>query len=752
MKLLFSGILMGVQFVNPIRHASRWLVSTLMGSVATIAICASVSPVFAQSAQKVTTEATTQVEKGTIVLKPITVTARRDAEDAASVPVSIGLADQSTVSFENPSNAAIDVSRSIPNYSVNDVGNPLFAFGAIRGVGTLSFPMNPFDSTISYAQNGTPISMYAGSQQYLDVTRVEVMRGPQNVLFGRASQGGTVNIVTGEPDGTRDFRIRGEIGTNSEYLTDFIAGGTIIPDVLNGRGAIRFTGGNGEVKNLTDGSDLPDRQIGAARGSLRWFAGENTTITARGYFERDDRDTFNYILRGGSDYPAVMLDKPLEFDRNLAIGSIDIKHEFDSFDLTGTISYQNIVSHMDSDNTDGLLYGPMFGMPASAFSSSTCSDCTQYRFEERAWSGELRASSKEDADYRWTGGVSFYDSRFHHHGTNTNSYGVTQNGLYDSKLNLQDYSVFGEIDIPLSETVFVTPGLRAGYEKVSRDGYYISNGTPGTVASFTESGDVDESYIAGGLTLSFKPDDNQLYYASIKRGHSGPGFPYFNIDAVYGRAASSYPSSSNWTYEIGARRTVLDGRVTLEGSVFYNDVKDGHLNYFDLTASQYAIAALNYRTYGFEAGARTEIAEGLELHGNVGYTRAEFVDVASGSASGAFEGGRLPGVPEWSGSIGLTHHLALDNYGLDGELVSSAEFQFTAGRRPADIANSFDLKNYRVVNARIGWEKDNFSIYAFGRNIFDDKIEVAGTAYTSTVLAVTPGLGRVIGAGVEVKF
>lgn len=720
----------------------------LMQSVATIALLLSGAMAFAQSLDGTTAEGTAE----TTVLAPIIVTARREAENLANVPMSVGIADQGTVSLESPSNGAVDVSRNIPNYNVNDVGNPLFAFGAIRGIGTLSFPMNPFDSTISYAQNGMPISMYAGSQQYLDISRIEVMRGPQNVLYGRSSQGGAVNIVTAEPDGTRDLRIRGEIGTEGEYLTDLIAGGEIVPGVLNGRGAIRLTGGKGDVVNLADGSELPKRDIAAGRGSLRWFVGDDTTITTTGYFERDDRKTFNYILRGGDHYPAVMLDKPLGFDRNLAVGSLEIKHEFDAFDLTGTLGYQNIVSHMTSDNTDGLLYGPLFGLPASAFSSTTCSDCTSYRFEERAWSGEVRANSKEGDEYRWTAGVSFYNSDFHHRGTNSSSIGVTQNGLYDAKLKLRDYSVFGEIDIPLSEHFFLTPGLRAGYDSVSRDGHYVSNGAAGTVPSFSEYGEVDGGYLAGGLTLSFKPDDDKLLYASVKRGHSGAGFPYFNIDAVYGTAVSSYPASSNWTYEAGARSTILDGRVTLEGSVFYNDVKDGHVNAFDLTASQFTVAALDYRTWGFEAGARAEVADGWEVHGNVGYTKAEFVNVAIGDPSGAKDGGRLPGVPEWSGSVGITNRLALDDYGLEGDLVSTAEFQFTGGRRPADLSNSFDLKNYQIVNARIGWEKENFSLYAYGRNIFDNQVELAGTAYSPTVLAVSPGLGRVIGAGVEIKF
>ncbi|CAM5314470.1 Pesticin receptor [Mycolicibacterium aubagnense] len=701
----------------------------------------------AQSSEKVDLDSSSAT-----LLPRITITARREAENLFDVPVSVGIADSAVVSTENPSNAAIDVSRSIPNYNVNDVGNPLFAFGAIRGIGTLSFPMNPFDSTISFAQNGMPISMYAASQQFLDVSRVEVMRGPQNVLFGRASQGGAVNIVTAEPDGERDLRIRGEIGTNGEYLTDLIAGGQIVEGVLNGRGALRFTGGKGDVKNLIDGSDLPERQISAGRGSLRWFAGDRTTITATGQFERDDRETFNFILRGGENYPAVMLDKPMGFDRTLAIGSVEVRHEFDAFDLTGTLGYQNIVSHQESDNTDGLIYGRMFGWPPSAFSSPTCSDCTTYRFEENAWSGEVRASSKEGDLYRWAAGFGAYNSNFNHHGTNSSSFGVTQNGLYDAKLKLSDYSVFGEVDIPVTERLTITPGLRAGYETVSRDGYYISNGAAGTVPSFSESGEVKGAYLAGGLTLSYRFSEEALAYASVKQGHSGPGFPYFNIDAVYGKAVSSYPASSNWTYEIGARNILLDGRLALETSAFYNDVRDGHVNYFDLTASQFAIASLDYRTWGGEVSATTEIADGLELFGKVGYTRAQFMNVAAGDLTGAKDGKRLPGVPEWSGVIGLTHRLALGNYGLDGDLVSTAEFQFTGGRRPADIGNSFDLKNYKIVNARIGWEKENFSVYAFGRNIFDDKVELAGTAFTPTVQAVTPGLGRTVGAGIEMKF
>lgn len=219
--------------------------------------------------------AQTGSESTNTVLEPIEVTARRDPEPVSNVPLSVDVV-RPNETLEGPSNAATDLSRRVPNYSVNDVDNPRQGFSAIRGIGTLGFPLNPFDTTVSYTLNGAPISLYGGFQQLLDVNRVEVVRGPQNVLFGRSSQAGTVNIVPNEPDGTRDVRLLGEIGTKGEYLVDAIAAGTLIPNVLNGRGAVRFTGGNGFVPNLFNGDTLPNRDIGAARGSLRWFAGERT--------------------------------------------------------------------------------------------------------------------------------------------------------------------------------------------------------------------------------------------------------------------------------------------------------------------------------------------------------------------------------------------------------------------------------------------------------------------------------------------
>jgi iron complex outermembrane recepter protein len=312
-------------------------------------------------------------------------------------------------------------------------------------------------------------------------------------------------------------------------------------------------------------------------------------------------------------------------------------------------------------------------------------------------------------------------------------------------------SVFGEVGIPLTDRLTFTPGIRVGHDEVKRQGLFTSNGTPGVVPSFSDHGEFGDSFAAGGVTLDYKLDATSLVYASIKRGYSNGGFAYFNQNAPFGIPAEPYPSSYSWTYEAGARTTLPGGRLSLEGSVFYNDVKDGHVYTFDPIGNFFAIRALDYRTYGFEAAMRARLTDEVKTYGGVGFVHTGFVNVPLNDPTGAKNGGSLPGVPRWSGVFGLEHGMPLGRFGLAGTLVSSAELQL-GDIRPADVPNTFNLKSYAIVNAKIAWEKDALQAYIFGRNLSDQRVEVAGVLYGPGIETVTLGLGRVVGIGAEMKF
>ncbi len=721
------------------RLSVRLLGSTcLAGSLSLIVATAIHAPARAQQA------AAQEVELRALTI----VTARRVDEDILDVPASVSSVELDDLT-DNAPDAAANVARSIPNYSAIDIESPASNFASIRGVGNLIFPQNPFDTTVGYNVNGQPVSLSAGFQQLLDVDRVEVVRGPQNVLYGRGSQGGSVNYVTRQPDGRRDFRIRGEIGTDGTYLTDLIMGGTLKEGVA-GRLALRTAGQDGFVRNDLINQEMGENDIAAARGSLRIDLSDNTTLTASGFFEQDYRNAARGILRNGPGFPASGLDQEPWNDREIVMGSLELKHDFEAFDFAATATLQDIKTASGIDTQDSLVYAALTGLPR-AFFNAPGTNFNNYVQDERAYSGEIRFTSKPEADIRWIAGASIYSSDFFQINTDSSTLLPFINGTTQTKLELTTMSAFGEIGIPLADALILTPSLRVGTD----DFKYISDFTfrdvppPGFVASFSDSADRKEDWWAGGLTLDHKITADHLVYASVKRGHSAGGFPFFNFGQYFGQRQVAYPESTSVAYEAGFKGQFLDGRLYLAGSVFFNDVKDGHLFVFDPITNQSSIAPQDYQTTGFEIEARFSVTDSFTVFGGLGYTDTELL-VAGENPQNALDGGRVPGTPDVSLNVGVEKTWDLAHAGLPGAVLTSADLQYV-GDRAVDISNSFDLNSYVILNAQVGWSNDSVSVFAFGRNLTDEVPELSGLVL-GTVQSVYVGRGQVLGFGAEVRF
>lgn len=685
-------------------------------------------------------------DEGVIVLETITITARRVGENLQDIPVS-AVAVSPDPTANGTIDAVTEAAKRTPNLALTDAG-PGRRVGVIRGIGLMGLPISPFDGTVSFALNGQPLSGDAGFSQSLDIDRVEVLRGPQNILFGRSSQGGTINIVPRAADGERDFRLSGEFGTDGQYFTDLIMGGAITDDAA-GRLAVRFTGADGYVTNVGTGNELGrNRLLGAARGSLTFDLSDRTTLMVGGYFERDKMNSATYMLPDGPY--ENWLDQDPDATRQLGIGSIELKHQFNAFDLTAALGFQDIRLDQSTPTIEANLYSRIFGLPPEYFTGMSATDFVEGSTDERAWSGEVRLTSPEGSDWRWVTGANFYTSDVDRHSLQRSSLIPTGNGLNDGNIDLTTISAFAEIGIPITDRATLTPGIRVGHDKVGYSNYFSSQGVPGLLPEFSESNSWSETWIAGGVGVDYRITDDLLVFGSVKRGHSSGGFPSINDDAWMGVPLEPYGSSTSWTYEIGGKATVFDGQVDVSASAFFNDVRDGHLQAFDLTLFRTRVVPMDYETYGFEIDARARLDHGWSLHGGFGYTHAALKNVPLGSPSGAQNGGPVPGVPEWTATLGIENQLELADFGLSGQLISAVDLQYV-GSRSADIQNSFDLKPYTLVNAKVGWQGDNFSIYAFGRNLLDERPELTGTDL-SGAQAVTIGRGRTVGLGASVKF
>ncbi|WP_119166275.1 TonB-dependent receptor [Algihabitans albus] len=712
-------------------------------------LCVGVLPAVPAGAQEHATSPDTQAESGPLVLSPVKVTARKREELLIDVPIAATVVRPGNTTLSSFDSAG-SISRAVPNFTINDSGNTRLTFGSIRGVGILTQPLSPVDTAVGWAIDGTVQPTFGSNSQLLDMERIEVLRGPQNTLFGRGTQGGAVNLVTRRPSFDREFALASEIGESEYRQVDAVANGALLPGLAAGRLAVRYSSYGGDIENISTGGQDGETDLGAARASLLLTPNQRTTAILRGYYEDDRRDTPAFLLRDSSDFPGSAITPENRLDRRLVNASLEIEHDFDKVLLTSVSSFHSNKQEFTSDLSDGLIFGALTGLPTSAFDTPGQSE-RRAEISETAFQQELRLSSLGSSDVQWLVGGNLYYSDLELDGNDRDPLSPFNNGLVDTSIDTLSYAAFGEAGFPLFGPLSGTVGLRVGRDEQDLESLFISRGNPGIVPRFAEEGRFEDTYVVGGASLTYSISPSHNVYTSVRRGHTTGGFATLNRNQFFGQPQDARPASESWTYEVGAKLEFWDGRLRLDGAAFFNDIEDAALISFDPGQSLSVPVPLNYESYGFELEGAAQLGAGFTLRGGVGFTEAEFVDVEEGDISGARDGEQVPNVPRWTTSLSLENSTPVSLVGEDPEVLGRFEWQYS-GERAADVSNSFTLDSYHVLNAQVGVAFDGVSFYGFARNLTDERFETLGVRFGPEVEAVSVGRGRVLGISASLRF
>ncbi|MCF6192786.1 MAG: TonB-dependent receptor, partial [Kangiellaceae bacterium] len=226
-----------------------------------------------------------QDEKSNVIL----VTAQKRVQTLKEVPLSISVMDGEKISDAGLSSFA-DLSSYIPNFTVNQ--SPIGDKIVIRG--TSSGTLAAFEQSVGTFVNG--IYRGRGTQArfaFMDVERVEVLRGPQSIIFGKNTVAGALNITTALPDD--DFNASVSIGYTPEFEQTEIQAMVTGPisDNLSGRiFLLSREMDKGWVNNVFYDVDGPQNDEFMGRLSLAWAVTDSTNINVM--FEKSDFD-FNHI-------------------------------------------------------------------------------------------------------------------------------------------------------------------------------------------------------------------------------------------------------------------------------------------------------------------------------------------------------------------------------------------------------------------------------------------------------------------------
>ncbi|MCO1335149.1 TonB-dependent receptor [Microbulbifer sp. OS29] len=256
-------------------QASSWY----SAAIASLAIAAVPSVAIAQS--------NTESGRSTQAIEEVTVTAQKIEESIQDVPIAV-----SALSGDSMDDLKIErgeeLLRAIPNANFSKANFSTYNF-SIRGVGTKAVSAST-DPAVAVSFNNTPlIRNRLFEQEFFDVQRLEVLRGPQGTLYGRNATAGVVNMLPNMPTGEFESEVQAEVGS---YNSKRANGMFNIP--LGDTLAFRFSGAltqrDGFDTNTFTGNDVNDRDLYSTRAIFEWKPAENLNANLIWqHFKEDDQ-------------------------------------------------------------------------------------------------------------------------------------------------------------------------------------------------------------------------------------------------------------------------------------------------------------------------------------------------------------------------------------------------------------------------------------------------------------------------------
>lgn len=616
-------------------------------------------------------------------LEEVLVTATLRTESLQDVPVSVN-----AVSGEKMAEAGIDkiedLQAYVPNLSMSETGIGTNIY--IRGIGS---GINPgFEQSVGMYFDGVS---YGRGQltraPFLDLARVEVLRGPQNILYGKNSIAGALSLISARPDQENEGMISGLYEPDhGEKIVDFMVSGPIT-ETLGGRIAIRKREMDGYIENLTLNRDEPQRDEGTVRVILDWDASEDLTAMLKfelGKFNVLGRQveiindqpstnpalggfTYAQILAGSFGADPSVLNTKQDYKRssngdysnnrtkNLTLNVDYALGESTLTFITGLLQYE-FDELCDCDFTGA----PVFSLPMEE--------------EYEQYSQEIRWVSAAGGDFEHIGGLyfqtsslEFFDalvidspilpgavaSRLQSPAAGASIANTTTPRNFTSDADL--WSVFWQTTWNASERLRATLGLRYSYEEKegTRDltvADLSGNETPlGLVDAVLAGvfkverhdlkGKQSGGNLAPSLNVQFDVNDDVMAYATASIGYKSGGFdarsnaspsPAVNAGGASIEGSFEYDEEQATSFEIGAKTSFMDGRGELNIAAFFTKYDDLQVSIFDGTLGFNVGNAGAAETKGIELDGRFAITDRLMMGAALAFLDFEFTDFENG--------------------------------------------------------------------------------------------------------------------------
>jgi iron complex outermembrane recepter protein len=649
------------------------------------------------------------------VLEEVVVSATllRD-QDIQHVPASVTVLDASVLSQPGQQHFE-DVLAQVPNLNwAGGTSRPRYF--QIRGIGEREQYEGAPNPSVGFLVDDIDFSGIGMVATLFDVSQVEVLRGPQGTRLGANALAGLISFRSAAPSTTPALSME---ATGADYGTGsvgLIATGPA--ESLNSawRVSVQKFRSDGFRDDVFLGrKDTNGRDELTARVKWLWNASENTSLDFTLLHSNLDNGYDGWSIdntwRSESDRPGV------DTQRATAASVRLVSNAWAPGTLTviGAYAKSDSVNSFDADWGNAQLWAPY---TYDYFARSDRNRSTG-SLEVRLAS----AAPKQPGDVAWLAGV--YGLRMSEDGSDT-SEGVyadpffpefdgTLNEFLNSRFHSHSAAVFGQLDGLFTDRLHWSAGVRAE----QRRSQYQDGGVWQGAARVSDL-EASNNMVGGQLTLSFDVSAASTAYASVSRGYKAGGFNLGNVP----QDRLEFRPEFLWNYEMGVKRSWMDGRLYSDTSVFYSRRRDvqvrtgDQLDPSDPTTFVFFTdnASAGYN-YGLETSTRWQISEQWDANASLGLLRTRYLNYNQGDV--LLPDREQAHAPKYQAALSLGWHHPT---GWNARATVTALDAYYFDVPPNDSRSSA----YALTNLQFGYQAERWSAYVWGRNVFDRTYAIRG--------------------------
>ena len=717
------------------------------------------------------------------LIEEILVTAQKRSESIQEVPISI-VALTGDQLARTAQTDILAIAGRMPTLQFSSAGGEAQIY--IRGVGSNLLAVGS-DPSVAINLDGVYLGRpNMGLSQFLDVERVEVLRGPQGTLYGRNATGGAINITSRQPGADTAGYLSAAYGRQN--MVELEGAATVaFSESFRMRAALRHLQDDGYTDNLDPrGATVDDNDLYAGRLIAAFTPSDSVRVNLQ--MDWSTNDTGNTSLvpnddKGASRLAGYVASPDIHKIRN----NLDTFMDWDTggptldieADLTDAVTMKSITAYKSFEmeyffNTDG---------------TDIAVTRTTEQFDTEQFSQEVRLLSQGAGPLEWiVGGYYLHEDKKGALGLARENLRNAVTGaalpigvfIIPAENKTEAYAAFAQTTYDVTDQLSVTAGIRYSDEK-KRDfneqinifptatitSAQIAQGLYGGInlAGLPRAGSRTDRRSWDAVTpkfgIEYRANDDVLVYASATRGFKSGGYndyqptnPVFNPEFI-------------WSYEAGVKSDLADGKVRLNAAAFLYDYSDLQVTTF-LNSLTLVANAARADVKGLDLELLTQPAEALTLGAQASLLDATYDSfnvpygvcsplvlthpTCAGRTAGqarliAADGNRLNNAPKFKGTAFAEYVSAMGpgELTLFGQISHTGSIYFNAANDPVARQDS-----YTLVDGRVAWTPDSgsFEVAAYGKNIFNKNYFHNIVQFTSTSL--TPPATALPGAGVPV--